>query len=144
MLETFNFVKSNPDYVYNAVVARWVDGDTVDLDVYVKLDMGFHYWQTSQFKLRFRLNSINTPERGEPGWAEATAFCNEKFSVGTILTIKTYKMPTSYISTGTLGRYVADLFHGEDLVNEAIVAAGHAKQVAGAVHSGQISSYWGL
>lgn len=140
MLENFNFVKSNPDYVYNAVVARWVDGDTVDLDIYVKVDMGFHYWQTNQFKLRFRLNSINTPERGEPGWAEATEFCNENFPVGTILTVKTYKMPTSYISTGTLGRYVADLFHGEDLVNEAIVAAGHAQSVVGARYSGSISA----
>jgi endonuclease YncB( thermonuclease family) len=131
MLEQFPYVRTNPDWVYNAVVARWVDGDTIDLDVIVRLDLGFHYYQTNHFKLRFRLNGINTPERGEVNWAEATAFCNEAFPPGTVLTIKTYKMPTSYISTGTLGRYVAELWHGDDNVNQVIVASGFAEEIKG-------------
>ena len=50
-------------YVYQAKVARWVDGDTVDLDV----DLGFKM-RTMQ---RFRLIGIDTPERGQPGYTEA-------------------------------------------------------------------------
>lgn len=131
MVDQFPFIRTNPDFVYNAVLARWVDGDTVDLDVIIRLDLGFHYYQTNQFKLRFRLNGINTPERGQENWAEATAFCEENFPPGTVLTAKTYKMPTSYISTGTLGRYVADLYYGDQNVNDAIVASGFAEEIKG-------------
>ena len=45
-------------------VVKVVDGDTVDLE----LDVGFHMSITE----RFRLADINTPERGKPGFHEAT------------------------------------------------------------------------
>jgi len=45
-------------------VERVVDGDTVDLLV----DVGFHLTAVQ----RFRLLGVDTPERGQPGWAEAS------------------------------------------------------------------------
>lgn len=54
-------------YEYRVLeVIRVVDGDTVDL----RLDLGFHL----SAALRFRLLDIDTPERGKPGWAEATHY----------------------------------------------------------------------
>ena len=47
-------------------VMRVVDGDTIDLVI----DVGFRLY-TAQ---RIRLLGIDTPERGQQGWAEATAF----------------------------------------------------------------------
>lgn len=124
MIPELTYIKTNPDYIYSAVVARWVDGDTVDVDIYIPLDFGFHYYQTNQFKIRVRLTGVDTPERGKEGFNEATAFSATLAPVGTLLTIKTYKMPTSYISTGTLGRYVADVFVGDTTVSEALIASG--------------------
>lgn len=124
MIPDLPYIKTNPDYIYSAVIHRWVDGDTVDVDIYIPLDFGFHNYQISQFKIRVRLSGVNTPERGDAGYTEATAFSNEAAPVGTLLTIKTYKMPTSYISTGTLGRYVADVFAGNTTVSTALIASG--------------------
>ena len=50
-------------YEYLAEVIKIVDGDTVDL----KVDLGFHCTITE----RFRLEGIDTPERGEDGFREA-------------------------------------------------------------------------
>lgn len=124
MIPELKYIKTNPDYIYQAVIARWVDGDTVDVDIYVPLDFGFHYYQTNQFKIRARLKGVNTPERGDEGFNEATAFSNSLAPVGSLLTIQTYKMPTSYIATGTLGRYVADVWLGDTTVSEALIASG--------------------
>jgi len=42
-------------FIYNAIVTRVVDGDTVDVD----LDLGFGIWMRSQ---RIRLMGVDTPE----------------------------------------------------------------------------------
>lgn len=47
----------------HALVYNVVDGDTVDIEV----DLGF----SVKIRHRFRLARINTPERGQPGFAEA-------------------------------------------------------------------------
>ena len=51
------------EYLVKSIV-KVVDGDTVDLE----LDLGFHCTITE----RFRLEGIDTPERGQPGFYEAT------------------------------------------------------------------------
>jgi len=61
-------------YEYNAIVVRVVDGDTVDLIV----DLGFRM-TTIQ---RFRLLGIDTPERGKPGFTEATNRMKELLAPG--------------------------------------------------------------
>lgn len=52
-------------YQYSAILVRVVDGDTFDADV----DLGFHVF----VRLRFRLLDVDTPERGQPGFSEATS-----------------------------------------------------------------------
>lgn len=52
------------EWKWPAVCLGVVDGDTLDVIV----DRGFHDTST----MRLRLYGINTPERGEPGWQEAT------------------------------------------------------------------------
>lgn len=127
-LDSLPFVKTNPDYIYDAVVSRWIDGDTIDLDIVVRLDLGFHYYETKQFKLRFRLRDVDTPERGQVNWAEATAMSNSTAPVGTFVKAAIYKMPTSYMPTGTLGRYVAYIYTPSgDSVGDVLIATGLAK-----------------
>ena len=56
-----------PEYFYKVVsIKKVVDGDTVDAEV----DTGFRHKCTE----RFRLTGIDTPERGEPGFKEATQY----------------------------------------------------------------------
>ena len=53
---------------YHAAYNRAIDGDTVELTV----DLGFRL----TYRDRFRLLGVNTPERGQPGFDEATRFVN--------------------------------------------------------------------
>jgi micrococcal nuclease len=50
---------------YRAKIERIIDGDTID----VMIDCGFSMWT----KQRLRLLHIDTPERNEPGYADAKA-----------------------------------------------------------------------
>ena len=52
------------DYAYRAKLVRCVDGDTADLEV----DLGFNLTA----KIRGRLTGVNTPERGQADYREAT------------------------------------------------------------------------
>lgn len=62
-------------YQYHATVNRWIDGDTVELTV----DLGFNL----TYKSHFRLEGVDTPERGEAGWREAGDFCRAWAPPGT-------------------------------------------------------------
>ena len=98
---------------YPAVVVRWVDGDTVDLDV----DLGFHV----RGMLRFRLTGINTPERGNPGWAEATARARELAPEGRHVLALTRKEGDKY------GRWLAHIILEDGrTVNEVLLIEGLA------------------
>lgn len=110
-----------PDYTYeNAKILKWVDGDTVDLQITVTTDIGFGVVNTSLICERFRLYGINTPERGQPYYSEATAFAESQAPVGSIVTAKTYKAKEKY------GRYLVEIYVGTEHVNEALVASGLA------------------
>lgn len=104
----------SPSYIYNADVLRWVDGDTVDLIV----DLGFYVF----IKARFRLDHIDTPERGRPNWANATAFSSEMAPVGSRVVIYS-KLPAD-----KYGRFLADIYvQSQDTsVNLSLVASGLA------------------
>jgi micrococcal nuclease len=99
-------------YHYKAAVDRWVDGDTVDLYV----DLGFHTY----IKTRFRLYGINTPERGEDLWREATDRAESLAPVGTDVTIDVFKTADKY------GRWLVNIHIGDTTVNDSLVAAGFA------------------
>lgn len=106
---------SNP-YEYRVLeVIRVVDGDTVDL----RLDLGFHLTTA----LRFRLLDIDTPERGQAGWAEATAYTREWLTDHRNLWAVTEK-------ADSFGRWLAliesrtpDRLHS---LNDDLISAGHA------------------
>ena len=53
-------------YHYRARLLRVVDGDTID----VELDHGFERMRSTR---RLRLLGVDTPERGQQGYHEATA-----------------------------------------------------------------------
>ena len=48
-------------YEYRVIIDRWVDGDTVDVDI----DLGFGVWLKDQ---RVRLYGINAPESALGTW----------------------------------------------------------------------------
>lgn len=101
------------NHVKAARVVRWVDGDTVWLDV----DLDFR--QTAH--LEFRLFGMDTPERGQMNWAEATAFARAAAPVDSVVTILTMKDPDKY------GRWLAEVFTKAPVsVNQALIDAGLA------------------
>ena len=100
------------EYRYKAAIDRWVDGDTVDLYV----DLGFHMYQ----KTRFRLYGIDTPERGNVNWGEATDHAELMAPVGTDVIIEVYKAADKY------GRWLVNIFVDDVSVNQSLVAAGLA------------------
>lgn len=105
-------------YNYSATIVRWVDGDTVDL----RVDLGFRMMAET----RFRLYGIDTPERGQEHYAEATALAAQLAPAGSPVQISTHKDPDKY------GRWLATIFTAaEATVNETLVAAGYAKPYFG-------------
>jgi micrococcal nuclease len=133
MIKNPVYIKTNPDYVYVAEIVDWTDGDTVDVDIWIFLDFGFHDYQNNLKKHRLRLMGIDTPEKGKPGHDEATAFNESSFPPGTEVRIKTYKMPTGYNSSEKYGRYLADIYSADMTINqnEALVASGLAVKYDG-------------
>lgn len=105
------------EYRYKAAVDRWVDGDTVDLYV----DLGFHIYA----KTRFRLYGIDTPERGQLLWAEATAAAKLMAPEGTDVVIEVFKDADKY------GRWLVNIQLEDKSVNDALVAAGLARPYDG-------------
>lgn len=112
-------------YVRKAKVLRWVDGDTVELFV----DQGFDDWK----KVTFRLLGIDTPERNEAGYTEATAFAQSLAPVGKEVVIQSFKP----FKDDSFGRYLVKIYSGDTVfaaewteaedVNQALIAAGHAE-----------------
>lgn len=104
------------EYIYNAVVTRVIDGDTIDASV----DLGF----TVHVDVRFRLNGINTAELrdSDPVKAEAAQRA-KKFIIDACLnkeiTLKSYK-------TDKYGRWLADVFVNGVSVNRQLLNEGLA------------------
>lgn len=118
------FHLSKEMYKYQATIKRWVDGDTVDVDI----DLGFGLIYNNQ---RLRLYGIDAWEsrtrdldEKEKGLA-AKAFVNEMAPVGTQVTIITYK-------EGKYGRILAEVFLDEDTnLNKLLTEKGHAERYEG-------------
>lgn len=84
-------------YAYRANLLRAVDGDTID----VMLDLGF-YVSNAQ---RLRLLGYDTPERGQPGFAESTAELNRVLALGSLV-VQTTKRDS-------FGRWLAKVWAGD-------------------------------
>ena len=105
-------------YEYDAQIIRWVDGDTVDL----RVDLGFG----TSWASRFRLYGVDTPERGKPGYAEATAFCMGAAPVGADVRIKSYR--PEMMKQDKYGRWLAVIVpaFAASSVNDGLINAGLA------------------
>lgn len=104
-------------YEYNAKVVRWIDGDTVELEV----DLGFRL----KFQDHFRLDGIDTPERGKAGAQSATARASQLAPVGSEILIQTTK-------GDKYGRYLAALWPDVGpTINATLVEEGFAKPYYG-------------
>lgn len=115
----------SPDYTYKAIIIRWVDGDTV----YLKVDLGFR----TTIETDFRVYGINTPERGQLNYKEATADANRLAPVGTEVTIQTYKDPEKY------GRWLANIFTPDGIdVAQTIIADGLGVPYFGGTKTGAV------
>lgn len=101
-------------WTYRATLIRAVDGDTVDL----KVDLGFYLYAN----IRFRLEGVDTPERGQPGFREATQFVEDWFATnGGECIVVTSK-------TGKYGRWIATIInpHADDeTLNNLLINTGH-------------------
>lgn len=140
-------LRAHHDYVYwVAEVVKVVDGDTVDLllepfdtrrPVFASawFDNGFHVetrtaWfivdgqmsiePQSRMIHRVRLLGVDTPERGEAGYAEATEFTRQWLAGAAELRAETHK-------SDSFGRYLAEIFdHGSWSLGDALLDTGHA------------------
>ena len=85
-------------YEYRAKLIRAVDGDTIDCEV----DLGFNVFA----RLRFRLASVDTPERGHPGFHEAT---DELLELIAGVEEEDGWFPLWSEKTGKYGRWIANI-----------------------------------
>jgi micrococcal nuclease len=107
-----------PDYTYRAVVRRWVDGDTVHVDI----DLGLRKWSHDE---PLRLLGVNAPDH-KPAKGLATAWVNDAAPPGTDIVIRTH-----LDEEDRYGRLLAELWRGEVYLNEAIIDAGHGQPYSG-------------
>lgn len=92
----------------SGVVVHVVDGDTID----VKLSSGVE---------RVRLICVDTPERGKPGFGEATNFTK------LLVMDKVVTLEKDVSETDRYGRLLRYVYIGGDSVNRALVAGGYAR-----------------
>jgi micrococcal nuclease len=90
---------------FTGIVTRVVDGDTLDVG-----------------DIRIRLALVNTPERGEPGYSEATAFTKSLCPVGSTVLVDEDDGQRS----GSYGRMVAKVFCEGKILNAELLYSGHA------------------
>jgi len=102
-------------YQYTGIVYNVVDGDTID----VLVDLGFKI----STKQRFRLNGLDTPERGQPGFNEAKTWLESQI-LNQQVNIKTSKV-------SKFGYYLADVTKGTISINEGILNQKLAKPYDG-------------
>lgn len=105
------------DYTYTlSDLLRVVDGDTVDLRLSKTVDFGFGVHEQKFYSGRFRLTVVDTPERGQEGWTQAT-----EFTRAWITRNKSIALVTTHKSD-SFGRYLADIFlpSGESLSGELL------------------------
>ncbi len=110
-LKIANQLRAGDLYTYRALVERFIDGDTL----LVNVDAGFGIW-THQ-KLRFR--GIDCPELGTVAGERAKKFVEEQLRPCPFVVIKTYK-------SDKFDRYLVDVFYlaGEE---DALKVAAEGK-----------------
>ena len=117
-------------YEYKITIDRWVDGDTVDVDI----DLGFDIILKKQ---RVRLHGINAPEsrtrdleEKEKGLA-AKEFCKNFCKEGEPAILKT----KTYDASGKYGRILCEIWSAGEFadksLNEYLIEKRHAVEYHG-------------
>lgn len=115
------FHLSKEMYKYEATVRRWVDGDTVDVDIDLGFGIIFHNQRLRLYGIDAYESRTRDLEEKEKGLA-ATAFVNEVAPVGSKVTIVTYK-------EGKYGRILAEVFLDDYTnLNMLLTEKGHAER----------------
>ncbi|HNX69337.1 MAG TPA: DUF1016 N-terminal domain-containing protein [Candidatus Omnitrophota bacterium] len=105
-------VTDKPAYAYEAIVERVIDGDTI----WAVIDAGFD----TRVREKLRLRGLDCPELGSPEGEAAKRFVAKLLPVGTKILLKTTPSGDKY------GRYVADVFIGDQYLNNELLQAGLA------------------
>ena len=108
-----------PDYSYAAELIRVIDGDTIE----VRIDLGFSVWHVCTL----RLDGVDTPERSEAGWREATQATRDYCGVDQgRLVVQTRPDPRR--RTDSFRRYLAKVWAvwGDVELGEHLLATHHA------------------
>jgi endonuclease YncB( thermonuclease family) len=114
-------IELNP-YLYYADVIEWVDGDTLKFVI----DLGFDLTFGKPDKpLMGRLVTIDTPERKEANFVEATQFAKAMAPEGATALIRTIKVNGKL--KDNFGRYFVNVYSLDGvLINDALLASGLA------------------
>jgi hypothetical protein len=92
-----------PDMDGLLLVSKVVDGDSVNGSIHFDVSR-FDGWTLTAWKEdRFRIITLDTPERGEVGWAEAKAHVTEWLASHPNTRIRTY-------GRDSFGRTLADIY----------------------------------
>lgn len=107
-------------YTYAARIVRVIDGDTVVANI----DLGFEVWLHNE---HLRLVGIDTPERGQDGYHEATDALSERIAGKEVFICTTKAKRSDKEQTGKFGRYLATVFVDGENVNAWMLDMGYAK-----------------
>lgn len=109
------------DYIYDAKVLNIVDGDTVDVLIFLGLDVSV----TERLRLH-RINAWETRGAEREKGLLAKDFVAQVLTLGDVIEVHTYKD-----KKGKYGRYLADIYCGNGehrfCLNDELVARGHAR-----------------
>jgi micrococcal nuclease len=111
-------------YEYNATIRRWVDGDTVDLDI----DLGFGIVYANQRVRLFGIDAFESRTRDlqekQKGMA-AKDFVNRMAPVGTQIILRSHKDGKGKFGR-ILGEIIIDTPKGQQNLNTLLTIEGHA------------------
>lgn len=105
-------------YEYKATVRRWVDGDTVDVDI----DLGFGLVYSNQRIRLYGINAFETRTRDleeKRRGLDAKSFVEDMAPVGSEIILKTYK-------GDKYGRMLGEVFVDGKNLNTLLTVEGHA------------------
>lgn len=105
-------------YEYKAIVRRWVDGDTVDVDI----DLGFGLVYSNQRVRLYGIDAYETRTRDleeKRRGLDAKSFVEDVAPIGSEITLKTYK-------EGKYGRILGEIFVEGKNLNAWLTHEGHA------------------
>jgi len=105
-------------YEYKAIVRRWVDGDTVDVDI----DLGFGLVYSNQRVRLYGIDAYETRTRDleeKRRGLDAKSFVEDVAPIGSEIILKTYK-------EGKYGRILGEIFVEGKNLNSWLTHEGHA------------------